>query len=87
MKKLWNPTVISLLYVGIGTICLFGASPSGLFYFDYSYVGIFITLPVTVISFGIIYTSTSSITYILVFIIQIIMFKILQEILRRKMSS
>ena len=63
---------IALLYVGFGTISVFSVYPADRFYGNWSSYGLFITFPVSAISFGYRYAE-SEIIYP-VFIIQFVMF-------------
>lgn len=57
--------IVSLLYVGLGTISLLGVYPSDPFYSDWSIVGLLITIPVSFIGFGVIYMEANSYTLLL----------------------
>lgn len=63
--------ILSIIYVGIGTISVCSVYPSDSFYGEWSWWGIFVTLPVSIISFMYRYADAGSL--IPVFIIQIIM--------------
>ncbi len=47
--------IISLLYVGFSTFCLLSLYPKSPTYFEWSMLGVLITIPVSFISFGILY--------------------------------
>ena len=64
--------IISLVYVGFGTISICSTSGSDLFYGDWAMYGVLITFPVTIISFGYRFAETNYL--IPVIIIQFIMF-------------
>jgi hypothetical membrane protein len=68
IKSFW----ISFFYVGIGTISLLGLYPDDFFYWEFSLVGVFLTLPISFISFGILYSE--SVGHELILIIQLVMF-------------
>ena len=47
--------IISLLYVGFGTLSLVSMSPSGPIYWEWSMIGLLLTFPVTFISFSVMF--------------------------------
>ncbi len=57
--------VISFLYVGIGTLSLISLYPQSGFYTPISWGGLLLTFPVTIYSFGIMYTESNSLDKIL----------------------
>ena len=77
---------IALAYVGFGTLSVCSIYPSDYFYGDWTLIGLLITFPVTIISFG--YRYAESEVLYPVFIIQIIMFLltflILETVLKKK---
>jgi len=64
--------IISLTYVGFGTLSVCSISGSDFFYGDWAIFGLLITFPVTIISFG--YRFAEANSFIPVLIIQFIMF-------------
>jgi len=54
-KLLIKSVVISLLYVGFGTYSLLGMSPQSPFFWEWSALGLLITMPVSFIGFGLMY--------------------------------
>lgn len=44
--------IISIVYVGIGTLAVCSLYPKDLFYGEWSLWGVILTFPVTIISFG-----------------------------------
>jgi hypothetical protein len=64
-----NAFVISFLYVGLGTLLLLSlrSSSGG----ELTYIGLLITLPVTIIGFGIMYAAREP--YLMLFFVQMIM--------------
>jgi hypothetical protein len=52
--------LISLLYVGFGTLSLYSLYPNSPLYLEWSIAGIIATLPVTIISFGVLYSDSDS---------------------------
>ncbi len=75
----------SLIYVGIGTISVLGLYPSSPLYWDWSYIGVLLTFPVSALSFGIAYGAGTS--YTLILLIQLVMFFICWFILYRVMMK
>ena len=63
---------IALIYVGFATLTVCSVYPSDPFYGDWSLLGLIVTLPVSVISFGYRYADAN--TFYPVFIIQFVMF-------------
>lgn len=70
---------IALLYVAFGTLTVCSVYPKDLFYGDWSLLGLIITFPVSIISFG--YRYAESDLLYPVFIIQFIMFWLIFYIL------
>ncbi|MFV5700165.1 hypothetical protein ACM55H_17540 [Flavobacterium sp. ZT3R17] len=69
-KKAWNNSlIISLVYVGIGTLSVLCSYPP--YYGDWVLFGLFITFPVSIFSFGIMIAGKY---YLAVIAIQIIIF-------------
>ena len=64
--------VFSLLYVGLGTFSLLGLYPSSPFYFEWSILGLLITIPVRFLGFGVAYMESSN--YILLLLVQFSVF-------------
>lgn len=58
--------VISLVYVGIGTLSLLSLYPQSPIGTVIAWLGLLLTLPVTVISFGIMYTESDSLNSMLI---------------------
>ena len=63
---------IAGLYVGLATLSVCSVYPTDFFFGEWVYIGLLITLPVSIISFG--YRYADAITLYPVFIIQFIMF-------------
>lgn len=57
--------IISLVYVGIGTLSLLSLYPQSPIGTEIAWLGLLLTLPVTFISFGIMYTESDSLNSIL----------------------
>lgn len=64
--------IFSFLYVGLGVVSLLGMYPSSPIYWEWSYIGFAITLPVSVFSFGILYTEGNN--YDSILLIQSVVF-------------
>ena len=62
LKSFW----ISLLYVGLGTISVLSVYPSSPLYGGWVLIALFITFPVTCISFGIMYSDNNAQATVLV---------------------
>ncbi|MFC2104227.1 hypothetical protein ACFLS4_02600 [Bacteroidota bacterium] len=72
-KILINSLIISFVYVGIGTVSVLSLYPDGLLPTGlWAILGVLITLPVSIVSFGIMYTEPSNI--LLVLIVQSVIF-------------
>lgn len=76
-----NSLIIGLLYVGIGTITAMSVYPDSPLYGDWVYIGLLLTLPVSIIGFAVMYAEPDG--YLLVLIIQIITFLIFWFIVYR----
>lgn len=63
---------ITSVYVGFATLTVCSVYPADLFYGDWSLLGLIVTLPVSIISFGYRYADAESLYP--VFIIQLVMF-------------
>jgi hypothetical protein len=64
--------MIALIYVGLATFSICSIYPDDLFYGQWSLIGLLITFPVSIISFGYRYAEADSLYPIL--IIQLVMF-------------
>ncbi len=62
----------AFIYVGFATFTVLNVYGSSPFYGDWVLVGLLITLPVSILSFGIMYAAKDA--YVLVFCVQFIMF-------------
>lgn len=67
-----NSCIISALYVGIGTIAVLCSYPP--YYGDWVLFTLLITLPVSVVGFGVMYAGSQY--YLIVLVVQLIMFLI-----------
>lgn len=63
-----NSLMFSLIYVGLGTISVLGMYPESPVYWEWSFLGLLITLPVSALSFGISYMESGN--YVLILLIQ-----------------
>jgi hypothetical protein len=66
-----NILIFSILYVGFGTFSVLSIYPKDMFYGQWANIGLMITFPVTVISFGIRFAESGLLVY--VYITQFIM--------------
>lgn len=73
MKAYKKSLIFSICYVGLATLALFSMYPGSLFHGDWTIYVLFITLPVSVFSFGCIYSAGESATLIVI-AIQTVMF-------------
>jgi len=80
-----NSFLISISYVGVGTICALGLYPDSFFHSDFSLIGILITMPVSFLAFGIAYSESDS--YLLILIVQFIVFLIFWYLIYRYMKK
>lgn len=71
--------LIALVYVGIGTLSLVSMYPKSPIYTPIAWIGFLITFPVTISSFGIMYTEPNSLEKIVV--VQLLTFIIVWAIL------
>lgn len=65
--------LISFIYVGIATVSVLGIYPESIFYWEGSLIGVLVTLPVSVVSFGINYSEKFT-PLLLILSVQILMF-------------
>ncbi len=75
----------SLIYVGIATISLLGIYPSSPLFFEWSYIAVLLTFPVSVLGFALSYAM--GISYALILLLQLIMFFICWFITYRVMMK
>ncbi len=83
ISPLWLSFLFAFLYVLIGTICLFCLVPP--LYNTWVSVGLVLTLPVTVLSFAVMFAERDATVYVLV--IQTIMFLLTWYILYKNLPS
>lgn len=76
-----NALIIAFLYVGLGTITALSVYPGSPLYGDWIYIGLLLTLPVSVIGFAVMFAEPNG--YVLVLIVEIITFLIFWLILYR----
>ena len=62
---LYKSALVSFLYVGFGTISILGMYPQSPIYWELSYLGFLVTLPVSVLGFGIIYMESENYSLVL----------------------
>ncbi len=72
---------IGLIYVGLGTITAMSVYPGSPLYGDWIYLGLLLTLPVSVTGFAVMYAKPD--VYLLVLVVQTIMFFIFWLVLYR----
>jgi len=77
--------LISFIYVGFATISLLGLPHDSPLYWEYSIFGVFITFPVSLLSFGIMYSEAGH--YILVLMVQFVMFLLFWYLVYRYMRK
>ena len=65
--------VFSICYVGFATIALFSMFPESLLHGDWALMSLLITFPVSIISFGVIYSGAEN-SQLIILVIQIVMF-------------
>jgi len=80
-RAIKNALSISFFYVGLGTVSVLSVYPDSLLYGDWIYIGLLLTLPVSVISFGVMYADPDG--YLLVLIVQVVTFFVFGFILYR----
>ena len=78
--------IFSICYVGFATIALFSMYPESLFHGDWAFLSMLFTFPVSVLSFGCIYSSGESATLIVI-AIQTVMFLLTWYVLYRIMKQ
>ena len=78
--------IFSICYVGFATIALFSMYPESLFHGDWALYVLFITLPVSVISFGVRYAGIEN-EILIVSAIQTVMFLLTWYVLYRTMTQ
>jgi hypothetical protein len=78
--------IISIIYVGIGTLSVCSISGSDLFYGEWSLYTLILTFPVTIISFGYRYAEPDYLIPVLIiqFIMFLITFLILSAFIKKK---
>jgi len=65
--------VFSICYVGFATIALFSMYPESFLHGDWALMSLLITFPISILSFGLIYSGVENAQYIIP-VIQIVMF-------------
>jgi hypothetical protein len=73
-KPLYRSFLYAFLYVLLGTIAVLSLYPSTPLHGDWAYWALFLTFPVTVISFTVMYAESDATTIVL--IVQVVMFLI-----------
>ncbi|MBF9254182.1 hypothetical protein I2I11_12830 [Pontibacter sp. 172403-2] len=76
---------ISLIYVGVGTLCLLSMYADSPLYGDWAFFGALITLPVTFASFGLLYMEPER--FGLALLIQAIMFFVMWYLVYRSLNK
>jgi len=76
-----NSLIIAFLYVGLGTVAVMSVYPDSPLYGDWIYVGLLLTLPVSIIGFAVMFAEPNG--YFPVLIIQLITFLLFWFILYR----
>jgi hypothetical protein len=76
-----NSLTIAFLYVGLGTVTVMSVYPASPLYGDWVYVGLLLTLPVSIISFAVMFAEPNG--YFLVLIVQSVTFLFFWLILYR----
>jgi|SRR5882672_9056400 len=71
-KAMRNSLAIAFFYVGFGTVSVLSVYPDSFLFGDWVYVGLLITLPVSIISFGIMYAEPNG--YLMVLLVQLLIF-------------
>jgi hypothetical protein len=74
--------VFSICYVGFATIALFSMYPESLLHGDWAFISVFITFPVSILSFGVIYGGAEN-SQLIILVIQIVMFLLTWYLLYR----
>jgi len=78
-NALRNSLIIAFLYVGFGTVTVMSVYPYSPLYGDWIYIGLLLTLPVSIVGFAVMFVEPNG--YFLVLIVQIITFLIFWFIL------
>lgn len=65
--------VFSICYVGFATIALFSMYPESFLHGDWALMSLLITFPVSILSFGLIYSGVEN-AQLIILVIQIVMF-------------
>lgn len=81
--------IISVIYVGIGTLSLLSMDPDFILSGDWAWVGLLITFPVSVIGFGIVYTEPDSSLLIISvqFLHMLLLWFIIYRIMKKRKAS
>jgi len=74
--------VFSICYVGFATIALFSMYPESLLHGDWAFLSLFITFPVSILSFGLVYSGVEN-AQLIILAIQIVMFLLTWYLLYR----
>ena len=80
-NTLKNSLIIAFLYVGLGTMTAMSAYPDSPLYGDWIYIGLLLTLPVSIIGFAVMFADPNG--YFLVLTVQVITFLLFWLILYR----
>lgn len=80
-NALKNSLIIAFLYVGLGTVTAMSVYPESPLYGDWIYVGLLLTLPVSIIGFAVMFADPNG--YFLVLVVQVITFLLFWLILYR----
>jgi hypothetical protein len=80
-KAIKNSFIIAFLYVGLGTITVLSVYPNSPLYGDWIYIGLLLTLPVSIISFALMFADSNG--YFFVLIIQTLTFLLFWFVLYR----
>lgn len=74
MKDVYKKSLVfSIFYVGFATISLFSMYPESFLHGDWTLMSLLITFPVSILSFGLIYSGIENVQLIIL-VIQIVMF-------------
>lgn len=71
-KAFKNSLVVAILYVGLGTVSAMSVYPDSPLHGDWIYVGLLVTLPVSIVAFGVMFAEPDG--YFLVLIVQVVIF-------------
>lgn len=89
LKTRKKALIISIIYVGIGTLAVCSIGGSDLFYGEWSLYALILTFPVTIISFGYRFAETNYLIPVLIiqFIMFLITFLILSFLIKKKSTN